>query len=473
MIKGIGLVSIFLSSLIGTSAWGVCVGDLQRQVEAIVQAPRLRSARVGVFASKVDSLNHPIVNIDGDKYFTPASNVKLFTTAAALELLGANYQIKTSLFIDQKGENLWIKAGGDPSFNEDSLKSLVQQLVQFLKAKGIKEIAANIKTLPEFTGSGLGKGWEWQDLQEYYAAIADSFIINENVLDWTITPTQINQPLKFSWDRPDFAQGWLIENQAITVSAKDMNSLKIERSLHQKKITITGDLSQNSEPELGATAILNPELHFLNLMRSEISNQGITFHSEPKALSLPAIEVATIFSPKLSEIIKVTNKQSNNLYAESLLRRIGITSDQIKEDSSEQGLDLIRKLLKEKGISEIVVADGSGLSNLNLATPKAIAQLLVVMQRNKIFRDSLAIAGKDGTLKNRFKNMNTNIQAKTGTKTGVSALSGYMQPPKYSELVFSIVINNSTLSNSELIKDINAIALLLNKAEVCNSTPIN
>jgi len=475
LIKGIGVVSIFLSSLITPLAWGICVADLQKQVEVIVQSPRLRSARVGVFASKLDTLNQPIVNIDSNKYFTPASNVKLFTTAAALEILGASYQIKTSLLIDQTGENLWIKAGGDPSFNENSLKSLVQALVQSLKARGIKAIASNIKALPELKGSGLGKGWQWEDLQEYYAAIAHSFIFDENVLDWTITPTKINQPVKFSWNRPDIAPDWIIENQATTVNSALTNSLKVERSLAQKRILITGQLPLNSEPELGATAIPDPEAHFLQLLRREIIKQGISFKPEVLNISnssISAIKVATFLSPTLTELIKVTNKQSHNLYAEALLRRVGVSFDIAnpsgQKDSSDLGIEAITKFLAIKGISEVVMQDGSGLSTLNLATPRAIAQLLTLMANNPVFRNSLAIANQDGTLKNRFKTQNINMQGKTGTLTSVSALSGYIQPPKYPEIAFSIIINNSNLSSSELTKEIDAIALLLNASEECN-----
>jgi serine-type D-Ala-D-Ala carboxypeptidase/endopeptidase (penicillin-binding protein 4) len=477
--KRIGLVGICISSLISQSAWGICRVDLQKQVEVQIQSSSLRSARVGVFASKLDDFINPIVNIDGDKYFIPASNLKLFTTAAALELLGADYQIRTSLGIDEN-KQIWVRGGGDPSFSEGALKTLVQTLGKYLNAKGIKAIAPDIKTISEFSGSGLGIGWQWQDLQEYYGAIANAFIVNENVLDWTITPTKINQPVKFSWDRPDLAQGWEVDNRAITVSSStnsSLNSLKVERSLSQKKLVITGNFPQNSPPELGANAIPDPELHFLRILRTEITKQGIKFTNQIKSEAanqsiFGSTEVAVIPSPTLAELIKVTNKESNNLYAESLLRRIGTLSKDVTE-SDVKGIDLILKFLASKGISEVVIKDGSGLSSLNLVTPRAIAQLLSVMSSNQVFRNSLAIAGVDGTLKNRFKSVTAenvqpiNMQAKTGTLTGVNALSGYLKPLKYPELVFSIVINNSTLSNPELVKNVDAIALMLSTVEEC------
>lgn len=477
--------------LIAPSAWGICKSDLQKQVEAIAQSDSLKSARVGVFVSRLDAVNEPIVNVDGEKYFTPASNLKLFTTAVALELLGANYQIRTSLWMDSR-EDLWIKGAGDPSFNENSLKSLVKSLVNSLTRSLIKSLkdgntdirknTFEIKTISELKGSGLGAGWQWQDLQEYYGAIADAFIINENVLDWTITPTKINQSVKFSWDRPDLVRGWEVDNRAITGTQDLVSSLMVERSLTAKKLTITGVLPLNSPPELGATAIPDPEMHFLQLLRSELIRQGIQLkevkkaENRPEALTTesPIIEVAFVLSPTLAELIKATNKDSNNIYAEALLRRIGLHSKISESNSDDRGISLVLEFLKSKGISEISIKDGSGLSTLNLVTPRAIAQLLVLMAGNKVFRDSLAIAGIDGTLKNRFKStiaqkiVQNNLTAKTGSLSGVNALSGYIKPPKYSELAFSIIVNNSTLSSVEIIKHIDAIALLLTKVEACD-----
>ena len=486
----LSFLSIWACSAIAPSAWGICVGDLQKQVEVIVQSPSLRSLRLGVFTCKLDGLANPLVNIDGDKYFTPASNLKLFTTAAALELLGANYQIRTSLWIDKTGE-LSVRGGGDPSFTEDTLKSLVNFLASSLKARGIKAIAAgiasDIKTIPELKGSGLGMGWQWQDLQEYYGAIADAFIINENVLDWTITPTQINKPVQFRWDRPNLAAGWIVENRAITATENTPYSLIVERSLSQKKLIISGQFPQNTLPELGATAIPDPEVHFLRLLRAEMLRQEIILKSSINSSiktsvksqaqnqsSLPRTKIATVLSPTLAELIKTTNKQSNNLYAESILRRLGLSSPLSSNPSeSDRGLDLVNRFLVSKGISSesVVIKDGSGLSTLNLVTPRAIAQLLIGMKDNMIFRDSLPIAGIDGTLKNRFKSTiaENNLQAKTGTLTGVNALSGYLKPPKYPELAFSILINNSNLPSTELTKNIDAIALLLMTVEDCKS----
>ncbi|NKB18535.1 MAG: hypothetical protein HC770_11740 [Pseudanabaena sp. CRU_2_10] len=169
----------------------VCASQLEVEINQIAQMPNLRASRLGVFVTPLSESPKALVNLDGDKYFIPASNAKLLTTAAALRLLGLNYHIRTTLNATQpiaaEGEimgGLWVVGSGDPSFTTDALKTLVKQLVQ----KGVKRIRGGIYAMPQFRSSGLGMGWEWQDLQEYYGAIAHALTINGNVLDWTNSP---------------------------------------------------------------------------------------------------------------------------------------------------------------------------------------------------------------------------------------------------------------------------------------------
>ncbi len=466
----VGAIATLFLAVFPAEAAKFCLQDLQIEVEKIANSAGLRSARVGVF---VQTQSQILINLDGDKLFVPASNLKLFTTAAALQLLGSDYQIRTSLMVDALPingaiANLWLIGRGDPSFKIDDLKALVAKL----KASGVRQIRGRIMAQSQFQGSGLGE-WLWQDLQEDYAAIAHGLILDENVLDWTITPTKVNQLVGFKWDRPELVDGWSVENRAVTRSLNSINSLKVERSLNQKQLIISGSLPANSEPELGAIAIPDPETHFLRLLQLEIIKQGIQITPSNQFQGSPNIELAAIASPKLGNLLINTNKNSNNLYAEALLRNLGafakpnhLTSNYTSTDMA--GIATVQEFWRTQGITPTMIKDGSGLSPLNLVTPKAIATVLAFMSKNPIFRNSLAVAGVDGTLKNRFKTTQNQIQAKTGTLEGVAALSGYVQPPKYEELIFSLIINNANLPKSELQKTLDAIALLLIKLEQCD-----
>ena len=465
----------------------LCPAQLQQEVEKIAQSPKLQAARVGVFMQTNEPNPKILANLDGDRYFIPASNVKLFTTAIALKTLGADYRFATRLMSknlpDAQGnlENgLWLFGSGDPSFHSTTgLKSLVTQL----KNKGVKRINGGLWALTSRKGAEIAGSWEWQDLQEYYAAIASPFTIDENALNWTIRPTKIGSPAIFEWENPTLASDWHVENRSTTITADAKDSLpeydlKVVRPYGQKVLIISGQISENSPPELGGVAIPHPEANFLDRLRQELAIQGIEISSNTNISSRlpPSQDLAIALSPPLSELIITTNKDSNNLYAELLLRALGDRFHEITpDDNVSGGMLAIDKYLQAVNIptATVSLADGSGLSRQNLTTPRAIVKLLqtVASDRsiNQYFRKSLAIAGVDGTLTNRFKNTATQglLQAKTGTLTGAIAMSGYAQPQNYNEVIFSIMINNSNLPNRETQQYIDAIALLLNRLEPC------
>jgi D-alanyl-D-alanine carboxypeptidase/D-alanyl-D-alanine-endopeptidase (penicillin-binding protein 4) len=484
-LKPLVLKSLIVISLIATlpaqaQSDRLCPAQLQQEVEKIAKSPKLQPSRVGVFVQTNESNPTTLANLDGDRYFIPASNIKLFTTAITLKILGADYRFTTRLMSQNlpnaKGElesGLWLVADGDPSFSSATgLKSLVTQLTN----KGVKRINGGLWTLTSHRGAEISGSWEWQDLQEYYAAIASPFTIDENALNWSIQPSEVGKPAIFKWEDPLLAKDWRVENQSVTVPANSQHTLQVLRPYGQKLLIISGQVPEKSEIELGGVAIPNPEAHFLDLLRQELTAQGIVISTNTSTRVIPVHDLAIAYSPPLSQLVTTTNKDSNNLYAELLLRSLGSPIDAITpNDRAAAGMITINKYLQAKNISmsSVSLADGSGLSRRNIATPRAIVQLLqsVASDRsiNHDFRKSLPIAGVDGTLTNRFKNTAAQglLQAKTGTLTGAIALSGYVKPKNYSEVVFSIVINNSILPTRELQQYIDAIALLLNRLESC------
>lgn len=478
----------------------LCPSQLQQEVEKISRSPDLKAARTGVFVQTNEPNPKVLVDLDGDHYFIPASNAKLFTTAIALKELGTDYRFPTKLVSQSlpnaNGElesELWLVASGDPSFRSTtSLKSLVTQL----KNRGVKRIKGGLGMLSNRKGSEIADSWEWKDLQESYAAIASPFTIDENVVNWSVLPSQIGQPAIFKWENPSLVSQWRIENHTVTIEAVPENqlsdyTLQVNRPYGQKLLIIRGQVPANAKNEPDAVSIPDPEASFLNLLRQELKNQGIELAEASGRLvhevnpetknrmkrlifeqSQPLHNLAVSLSPPLSQIVATTNKNSNNLYAELLLRALGDRYAPLAtDDSASGGMLAISKYLQSANISPNLVslADGSGLSRQSLATPMAIAQFLHVTAMDQDFRRSLPVAGVDGTLFKRFKDTEAQglIQAKTGTLTGAAALSGYARPPKYRELIFSIIINNSNLSGRELHRHIDAIALLLTHLEDC------
>jgi D-alanyl-D-alanine carboxypeptidase/D-alanyl-D-alanine-endopeptidase (penicillin-binding protein 4) len=182
-------------------------------------------------------------------------------------------------------------------------------------------------------------------------------------------------------------------------------------------------------------------------------------------------EVATVESPSLAKLLVETNQESNNLYAEVLLRTLGAV---VRGDTTELGVKKIKDTLTALGVNpeSYVLADGSGLSRQNLVSPEAIAQTLKRMAQTpeaSIYRASLPTAGVNGTLVRRFLNTSAlgNLQAKTGTLTGVSALSGYLNVSGYQPLVFSLMVNQSDQSPAIQRQAIDEIVLLLTRLRSC------
>ncbi len=477
----------------------ICPTQLQQELSQVAQSPQLQASRVGVFVQTNESKPKVLANLDGDRYFIPASNTKLFTTAIALKVLGADYRFATKLMSsnlpNSQGtlENgLWLVGSGDPSFNsETGLKSLVTQL----KNKGVKQINGGIWTRTIRRGDELVDSWEWKDLQEYYAAKVSPFTINENALNWTIRPNTIGQPAIFEWENPALAKDWVVENKSYTASDDSMlytlpdNALSVVRPYAQKVLIISGTISDKAEPEDGGVAIPDPEANFVSLLSKELDAQGIQvkpFTNSSQTMR-PTQDLAIAYSPPLSALITTTNKDSNNLYAELLLRAVGekfYTSllqkklgDRVYEhvalNGVNGGISSLKEYLDSIKISShnVLLADGSGLSRRNLTTPRAIVQLLYNVADDRTFRSSLPVSNSDGTgdgtLTNRWRVHPISLQAKTGTLTGVSALSGYTKPQHYPEVIFSVMINNSNLRSRELNSYIDAIVARINRLETC------
>ncbi|OIP68012.1 MAG: D-alanyl-D-alanine carboxypeptidase/D-alanyl-D-alanine-endopeptidase [Oscillatoriales cyanobacterium CG2_30_40_61] len=446
----------------------ICPRELEPAINAIANRPEFQQSRWGILIETLNK-NITLYNRDSQHYFIPASTVKLLTTAAALQKLGANFRIRTSVYGDTQG-NIYIVGRGDPSLTEIQLKNLAQQL----KKKGINQINQLIAVDSYFTGSPIHPTWQWEDVQAGYGAPINSLILNQNSLDLKLAPQTVGQPLKVTWVRPEQSTGWRIENQTRTVKENEPEFVNIGRDLSQPIIRVSGQLRVNGEPEPVYAAVIEPTNNFIQQFQKILINSGIKVLETSIAsnFSHPQEELAFVESPPLSELIKTTNLESNNVFAESLLRTLGTQNYQA--DSVESGLKEIKLILSKLGINSngYQLFDGSGLSRNNLVTPLVLVQTLRMMAASsnaELYRNSLPIGGVSGTLKGRFKDNSAPgiIQAKTGTLTGVTSLSGYISPPDYQPLVFSITINQTNLSTQELRKAVDEIVLLLTQLKSC------
>ncbi|MGB3532323.1 MAG: D-alanyl-D-alanine carboxypeptidase/D-alanyl-D-alanine-endopeptidase [Microcoleaceae cyanobacterium] len=447
----------------------ICPSQLPAEIEAMINIPQFQRSRWGILIETLPS-SAPLYSLDADHYFIAASTVKLITTAVALHQLGADFRIGTSVYGDNS-DNLLVVGRGDPSLGDTQLQDLAQQL----KNQGITRVNHLQADNSYFSGVAIDPSWEWEDIQAGYGAPINSLILNQNSLDLILAPLAVGQPLKVTWVRPQQSNGWTIDNQSITVTKNKPEFVEIGRDLTQPLLRIAGQLHVGSQPEPVYAAVVNPAENFIQGFVESLTEVGIEVTKSSitqQSSTLGLKELAYVESPPISELIQEVNLESNNVFAGALLQTLGVRKN--PQDTVTGGLNQIQQTLTQWGINpdSYVLVDGSGLSRQNWLSPQTLVQVLQVMATFPEFeqyKNSLPIAGVSGTLKNRFLNTAAAniVQAKTGTLSGVNALAGYINPPHYSPLTFSIMLNQSQVSSRDSRQMIDRIVLLLTRLQPC------
>ena len=452
----------------------ICPAQLGKAIETIINRPQFSQARWGIVVNKLNN-SQSLYSRDSDKYFIPASNLKLLLAAAALQQLGANYRIRTSIYGTDSGL-LRLVGRGDPSLTDVQLTALARQL----KLTGVRQLTY-LAAESDRTDDIINPDWEWGDIQADYGAPIGSLIINQNAVTLQLLPQQIGQPLRLVWTDPIAATQWQsVDNQSVTVKPGEPTEVELNRDL-SGILHLSGQLSINSPPESVSLAVINPAENFVQHLRRVLLIEGIKDNRSRVRLNIVEVqkqlanapEIAAINSPPLSQLLVEANLNSNNLYAEALLRTLGSKVNSF-DSNSQKGLIAVKQALTNLGVDPkgYVMADGSGLSRHNLVSPDAIAQTLSVMASSQyaaIYRASLPVAGVSGTLVNRLKNTPAQgvVSAKTGTMSGVLALSGYINAPNYEPLVFSIIVNQSNQSSATIRQAVDEVVLLLVSLRRC------
>lgn len=472
--------------LIGICVWGVmaqaasaqtlCPAQLSTTIDSILQEPALRSASWGILIQDANGTTPYARN--PDQLMTPASNAKLLTTAAALAVLTPQFRQQTPFFATGQPPNLEtlrVEGHGDPSLNEKQL----EQIAVRLQSQGIKSIGTLIADDSFFTGSLTEPSWTWEDLQGGDGLPINSLMLNGNVFSMRLTPQKLGQPVRSQWLSPGIPKEVALINQTMTVSASAPES--IETYWQGNRLVVKAQLRVGSAPETIDIPVTNPGMNFLERLRSilgdrQIQVQQVSLSATPVAQPQSLAPIASIAFPPLGVLLSEVNLNSNNFYAESLLRQLGKTNAANTPNvfTAQQGVMVLGQALTRLGVNEIgyKLIDGSGLSRKNLASPRAIVQTLVGMNRSpyrNLFRASLPVAGQRGTLQRRF--IGTTVQgrlwAKTGTLKGVAALSGYLERPSQSTLTFSVLANQPSQSSAVLRQAVDRVVLAIAQLKSC------
>lgn len=453
-------------------------GELASQIDRAIDESDLASARWGVHViSQADGST--IYHRNADKLFTPASNMKIYTTAAALDLLGSDFRWRTSVYSSSQPDatgrvsgDLILYGRGAPDFasrSEHEERGSMAKLVEDLFQRGIRTIEGNIiGDESYFRGDPLGEGWQWTDLQWYFAAEASALSINGNEVGVNLIPSPR------SGDGPELKAGEpsayvKVENRMVTGKPGGRPTIGVHRGLSDNNVRVWGEFPPGSKGFGARLSVHKPALWAATMFKDALQSRGITVAGKAQVRDsrvaqsqrfdpAGAVELAFVNSQPLSEIVRKTNKESNNLYAELILRTIGRERGQMaalpseigrERGDAEVGLAVIRLWLAKAGVptERLALHDGSGLSRLNLVTPESTVALLRSISKthsNQVFHQSLPLSGRDGTLAGRLKSLTDRVWAKTGSLTYDTSLSGYVTASDGQVFIFSIMCNDQT-----------------------------
>lgn len=485
------------------------LAELQTRITALLEQPKFAPARWGIRI--MTSAERPLFERDVDKVFMPASNMKLYTTAAALDALGPDFKFKTSVYAAGKIHHTILKGDvvlygrGDPNlsarfdlnaegkpnpideFTAAEKITALEKLAEQIQARGIKVIQGDvIGDDSYFATTGWGTSWSWEDLQFYYGATVSALTVNDNAVTFTVKPASRDGLPPIITVKPLTAYVKVL-NHATTGEGKDGKThIGINRPIGSNEVEFFGNIPKTAKEFSDEVAIHDPARFAATLLKEALARRGIRVTGAVKRFDAMTrvqapfdetklSELAFIESQPLSVLLKVINKESQNMHTEIMLRQLGELrglprdlDDYGRPKSSEsRGLEVLKQFLVKARIdvSPLSLRDGSGLARQDLLSPRSTSQLLLFMSKHPqfaIYRESLPTPG-DGTLRRRMKGTAAEgkVQAKTGSLSYVRSLSGYVTTKKGQVLIFSFMGNNYTGAGADLTGVYDQICALL------------
>ena len=393
----------------------------------------------------------------GDKYFIPASNTKIPTCYAAMKYLGDSIP---GLRYNNSDSALYIQGTGDPTLLHPLFQS--QPVFNFLSRQSLPIIF----TYLNWDAERLGSGWSWNDYNEAYMAERSALPVFGNVRTFTLKDTSGRKGYLFAvpdWELsiiPAYEERirqvpYYLPRQYLD-SGIQMTMLKNGKTVHYDIYREQGSNKLYHKEAISKTIIQklpffteNPQ-YILDILSAEIKKKIVISYYPPDRAFEPHFFSGTVYSQKTDSVLKVMMHQSDNFFAEQILLMVGNEYIRAMNDSK-----IIDTLLK----SDLLYlpqkprwADGSGLSRYNLFTPRDMVFILDKMKKEFGMKriGEIFPTGNEGTLTNYYVSDSGYIHAKTGTLSGVVALSGFLTTKKNRELIFSVLVNNHQSSATEI-----------------------
>lgn len=450
--------------------------SIEAQVPSLIAYPLLDGAHTGILVKELHT-GCVLTSYQNDKSFVPASVMKLITTATCLSQNTPSFRYSTSVFsIGEVRDSILygdivIKGGGDPTLGSqyfyDEQFSFMMDWSGAIRENGIKQVnGAVIVDASIFDKKPIPDKWIWEDIGNYYGAgcYGLSCFDNRYVIDFSKTVV-----------------GDIVEIQSITPAIDGLEVESFVRAADNNRDNayiygspwsftkqIYGTIPANRSHFRIKGALPNPPLVLAQLFRQKLSDDGVAVIGGARVswegLKIIGDTICSMESPLLADIIRVTNKESNNLFAEHLLKTLSV--DDLTSASLPNAIRNMMTYWEDNGIpvKGVKICDGSGLSRANLLTPDFVVGVLRYMlthENAKVYTSSLAIAGYDGTFKYFLDDSALSGKAlgKSGSMSGVRCYAGVVNVSSGRQYVFSCMVNNFTCSSSDIKKQIEAYLL--------------
>tara|TARA_B100000809_G_scaffold1312_1_gene1503 strand:- start:3248 stop:4711 length:1464 start_codon:yes stop_codon:yes gene_type:complete len=484
------LTLFIISILFGVVLNAQTSKEVRLAIQKMAAEKDLKNASISFYAYDLDS-NSVVAGLGANKSLVPASTMKLITTATALELLGPEKRFSTS--IKYSGEidsncvlngDIYIVGGGDPClgserFSEHYGNFINKWAIEIIKL-GIDSINGRvIGDASVFSEQMIPSTWIWSDLGNYYGAGPCGLSIYENKCKLELKSGKRGDSTEITCVYP------YIPNLDFNNHVKGMITHKDQSYIfggpYQENRSIEGGIPVNSEKFMVKGSIPDPSYLAAFQLEMELRGLGIILSKPSTTIRKLKIDnkgsqkikkhtVTTKYSPKLIDIIKLTNFYSINLYAEHLTNQIG----RFKYKSGDTGSGSQATTLFWKGndldVNGMYVYDGSGLSRFNSITAKHLVGVLKHMNQSKnkkLFIKSLPVAGKSGTMRNIGKGTAASgkVRAKSGTMTRIKSYAGYITTKNKSNIAFALIVNNFNCTSFEMKKKIEKIMIKIAEIE--------
>lgn len=468
--------TVLISTLLLIVACFSGVNAQPQPVRNLLATKGLEYASVGISVVDIQTGKELVAN-NANLAMTPASVMKAVTTATALELFNPDFRFRTEVSISGeitsdgklKG-NLIIRGSGDPTlasvYSQHPKNAFESKILAALKTKGIKRIEGNIigdeSLYPE---EGVSPQWLWEDLGNYFAAGIYGLNYGDNQYTLTLNTSQRGQQPIVKQVRPEIPD-LVIDNQLLSKSANH-DSCYIYGAPFSNVRTLYGAVPHKKMEFSVKGDVPEPALFAAQQVKSALEKNGIRITGEAvsgrllkqNGKHIPQTQTDLCFhlSDPLSQIVKIVNFRSNNLYAEALMRLIAQKGG---VPTARQGAETIGKFWTERGVegAALFMRDGSGLSPMNKVTPSFLTRMLTQMHGNRVYVESLPRAGMEGTLVSFLKDTpyEGQVRLKSGTISGVIAYTGYICG-KQGDYAIAVIVNNYTCKGTEVRKGIETL----------------